>query len=223
MADTDKIPQPNLYLLRLLYALFRPLFAVYFRLTFKRDNRSLNELAAHNRPVVIVFNHTSHLDVPLTGLAVGIKLMSRVTLAGKKELLDSWKTRWLMHAMGVIPLKRDMTDTSAARAMLRALRAGRNILLAPEGTRSLDGEVHPFQVGFAWLAHRANAVILPVGIRGANRALPKGLPLPRPRKITVAVGDPIDPQQFLADKADDAAYSDFAEMVRQRVVGLLTG
>jgi len=209
--------------MRLICVVSRPLFAVYFRLTFKRDSRSLNELAAHKRPVVIIFNHTSHLDVPLAGMAVGFRLMSRVTLAGKQELLDSWKTRWLMHTMGVIPLKRDMTDTSAARAMLRALRAGRSILLAPEGTRSLDGEVHPFQVGFAWLALKANAVILPVGIQGAYRALPKGLPLPRPRKITVAVGEPIDPQQFLTDKADDAAYSDFAEMVRQRVVSLLTG
>jgi len=154
---------------------------------------------------------------------VGIRLMHRVTLAGKKELLDSWKTRWLMHVMGVIPLKRDMADTSAARIMLRALLAGRNILLAPEGTRSLDGQVHRFQVGFARLAHKANALILPVGIRGADRALPKGKPFPRPRKITVAVGDPIDPQQFLTDKADEAAYSDFAEMVRQRVVDLIAG
>jgi hypothetical protein len=47
--------------------------------------------------------------------------------------------------------------------------------------------------------------------------------LPRPRKITVAVGDPIDPRQFLADRADDAAYGDFAEMVRQRVAGLVGG
>jgi 1-acyl-sn-glycerol-3-phosphate acyltransferase len=223
MAETDKIPQPNLYLMRLLYAVFRPLFAVYFRLTFKRDNRRLNGLAAQTRPVVVIFNHTSHLDVPLAGLAVGIKLMSRVTLAGKQELLESWKTRWFMHAMGVIPLKRDMADTYAARVLLRALLAGRNTLLAPEGTRSLDGEVHPFQVGFVWLAHKANAVILPVGIRGANQALPKGLPLPRPRKITVVVGDPIDPQQFLADKPDDDAYRDFAEMVRQRVVDLIAG
>jgi 1-acyl-sn-glycerol-3-phosphate acyltransferase len=209
--------------MRLLYTLFIPPFAVYFRLTFKRDKRRLNELATQDRPVVIIFNHTSHLDVPLTGLGVGIKLMSRVTLAGKQELLESWKTRWFMHAMGVIPLKRDMADTYAARVLLRALLAGRNTLLAPEGTRSLDGEVHPFQVGFVWLAHKANAVILPVGIRGANRALPKGLPLPRPRKITVVVGDPIDPQQFLADKPDDDAYRDFAEMVRQRVVDLIAG
>jgi 1-acyl-sn-glycerol-3-phosphate acyltransferase len=222
MTDTSKVPQPNLLLMRLLYTVFGPLFRVYFRLTFKRDTQRLDDLAAQHRPVVVIFNHTSHLDVPLSGLAVGFKLMSRVTLAGKQELLDSWKTRWLMHVMGVIPLKRDTTDTYAARVLLRALLAGRNILLAPEGTRSLDGQVHPFHVGFAWLAHRANALILPVGIRGADRALPKGLPLPRPRKITVAVGDPIDPQQFLTDKADDAAYNDFAEMVRQRIVALVT-
>jgi len=222
MAETSKVPQPNLRFMWLLFVVFGPLFRVYFRITFKRDEQRLNELAADKRPVVVIFNHSSHLDVPLTGLAVGIKLMYRVTLAGKQELLDSWRTRWLMHVMGVIPLRRDMTDTYAARVLLRALLAGRNILLAPEGTRSLDGQIHSFHVGFAWLAHKANALILPVGIRGADRALPKGLPLPRPRKITAVVGDPIDPQQFLTDKADDAAYRDFVEMVRQRVIGLVT-
>lgn len=217
------IPRPNILFLRLAYLVLGALFKVCFRLTCHRDRAALRALGSQPRPVIVVFNHTSHLDVPLVGLCIGLHLMRRVTMPGKKELLEDKRTRWIMQLAGVVPLKRDASDMAAARVLLRALHAGRYVLMSPEGTRSYDGSVQPFKVGFIKLAHKANAIILPVGIAGAARALPRGASFPRPRKITVQVGAPIDPSACLDAQADPAAYDRAAELIRQRIITLSNG
>jgi len=213
----------NPYFSWFMFLLFGPLFKVYFRLTCKKDRQRLNTLTAQSRPLIIVFNHTSYLDVPVVGLCLGIRFMRRVTLPGKKELFDDKKTRWLVNLAGAVPLDRDMADSSAARTLLRALRGGQHVLMAPEGTRSADGEVQPFKPGFIKLAHKAKAIILPVGIQGAAQALPRGASFPKPRKIRVTVGEPIDPLNVLGDKVSSADALRVAELVRQSILDLVAG
>ena len=144
-------------------------------------------------------------------------------MPGKKELLEDKRTRWIMQLAGVVPLKRDASDMAAARVLLRALQAGRYVLMSPEGTRSYDGGLQPFKIGFIKLAHKANAIILPVGITGAASALPRGAPYPRPRKLTVRVGKPIDLSSYLDAKTDPDAFDEMAELVRQRIMTLTDG
>jgi 1-acyl-sn-glycerol-3-phosphate acyltransferase len=219
MPDTN-VPETNTLFLHIVYAISGALCRLCFRLKIKRDRRRLNELAAQDRPLIVVFNHASYLDVPVVGLGLGLKLMRQMTLPGKKELFEGGITRWLVSLISVIPVDREMTDTSAVRGLLRALQQGHDILMAPEGTRSPDGVVRPFQTGFAKLAHKANALVVPVGIRGAAQALPKGAHVPRPKRIVVTIGEPLDPRTYWRGKPDQAEFEAFAEAVRQAVVDL---
>jgi 1-acyl-sn-glycerol-3-phosphate acyltransferase len=146
--------------------------------------------------------------------------MRQMTLPGKKELFESGSTRWLVSLISVIPVDREMADTSAVRGLLRALQQGHDILMSPEGTRSPDGLVRPFQVGFAKLAYKANALVVPVGIHGAAQALPRGVHMPRPKQIVVSVGAPLDPQTYWSGKPDQADFEAFAEATRQAIVDL---
>jgi 1-acyl-sn-glycerol-3-phosphate acyltransferase len=219
MPDTN-VPETNIFFLHIVYAVFGVLFRLYFRLKIKRDRRKLNELTAQERPLIVVFNHASYLDVPVVGLGLGLRLMRQMTLPGKKELFEGGFTRRLVALISVIPVDREMADTSAVRGLLRALQQGRNILMAPEGTRSPDGVVRPFQTGFAKLSHKANALVVPVGIRGAAQALPRGAHMPRPKRIVVTIGEPLDPRTYWRGKPDQADFEAFAEAVRQAVVDL---
>jgi 1-acyl-sn-glycerol-3-phosphate acyltransferase len=217
-----QVPKPNIPLLSFTYISFGIVFRTYFRLRLRRDNQRLKALAAQDRPLIVVFNHASYLDVPAVGLGLGLKLMRRMTLPGKKELFEGGLTRWLVKMGSVIPVDREMADTSAVRGLLRALQQGHDILMSPEGTRSPDGIVHPFQVGFAKLAHKANALVVPVGIRGAAQALPRGAHIPRPKRITVVIGEALDPQVYLQGKPDPSAFAAFAEATRQAIIELIS-
>jgi 1-acyl-sn-glycerol-3-phosphate acyltransferase len=217
------VPETHVLFLSFMYTLFAICYRLYFRMRIKRDRRRLNALAAQERPLIVVFNHASYLDVPAVGISLGLKLMRQMTLPGKKELFEDAKTSWLVRNISVIPVDRELADTSAVRGLLRALQQGRSILISPEGTRSPDGSVRPFQVGFAKLAHKANALVLPVGIQGAAQALPRGTHLPRPRRLIVSIGEPLDPQDYLPGKPDHAAFEAFAEATRQAVIHLCSG
>ena len=74
---------------------------------------------------------------------------------------------------------------------------GWNIVVFPEGTRSKDGWVQRFRHGTARLAEETGIPIVPVAIRGAYAAMPRGRSWPRKGRfpITVRYGDPIVPEQ----------------------------
>ena len=72
------------------------------------------------------------------------------------------------------------------------LERGEVIGVFPEGTRSLDGQLHRGHVGAAHLALTTGAPIVPVGIVGTDQVLPTGARLVRPfQQVTIALGEPI--------------------------------
>jgi 1-acyl-sn-glycerol-3-phosphate acyltransferase len=75
--------------------------------------------------------------------------------------------------------------------------------------------VGKFSSGFIALAQKTNALILPIGIKGANLALPKHAFLPRPEKVSIHLGNLIDLALY---KEKDQEI--LAEMIRNIVIRL---
>ncbi|MGK2947918.1 MAG: lysophospholipid acyltransferase family protein [Acidimicrobiales bacterium] len=146
-------------------------------------------------------NHTSVIDsffLPLT-------LPRQIKFVGKAEYMDSWKTRHLFPAMGMIPI--DRSGGSAAERALntaaRVLEEGGFFGIYPEGTRARDGRLHRGHTGPARLAVRTGVPIIPVGIVGTREIQPPDAKLPRPfKRATVRFGRPIEPGRY-ADRGDD--------------------
>jgi 1-acyl-sn-glycerol-3-phosphate acyltransferase len=140
-------------------------------------------------PYVIMANHTSHLDVPV--LFAGLPFVPG--FVAKKELDHVPILSMALRAGGHVLLDRD--DRSSARRALRAaatrIRQGQNLALFPEGTRGDGRTLLPFKRGGFLLAKTAGVPILPVGIRGSHRVLPRGRLVPSPERVTVRVGRPI--------------------------------
>lgn len=216
------IPPSNMLLIRALVFALRILLKVYFRLECVGRER-VREVLRVERPVIAVMNHASSLDPPVFGVCAGAEFVSRFRVPGKRELFDNRLIGWVMRALGMFPVDRDILDLTVVRTMFRALKAGWGIGLAPEGTRSLTGEVQPFKSGFVKLALKTNALIFPAGIQGAHEALPKGAVIPRPKKIVVRFGELIDLKSYIAEQPETPTDEDLAEMIRQEVIRLSGG
>jgi 1-acyl-sn-glycerol-3-phosphate acyltransferase len=135
-----------------------------------------------------------------------------------KKSLFSWPVfGWAIASMGFIPVDRENRRTaikSFEEAAAR-IRAGRSVLIFPEETRTINGNLLPFQRGGFLIALKAGIPIVPVGLHGPRRCLPKHSYFVRPGTITVRFGDAIPTAGYsVTDK------SGLMEEVRRAVEGL---
>jgi 1-acyl-sn-glycerol-3-phosphate acyltransferase len=146
-------------------------------------------------PAIIAANHLSFFDHIALMSSVG----RRVSFVGKSDYLDSWKTRRLLPALGMIPVDRDNPRRAlgALEQAAEVLRADELFAIYPEGTRSRDGSLHSGHTGVGQLSAATGVSVVPAGIVGTNRIQPPGARFPRPfRSALVRFGPPIDPTQY---------------------------
>jgi 1-acyl-sn-glycerol-3-phosphate acyltransferase len=151
--------------------------------------------------LLIIANHQSYLDPPM----VGVAMRRTIHYVARSTLFRSRWFAWLIDSFGAVPIDQDSTGADGIKLALRLLRAGKAVLVFPEGARTFDGRIQPLKPGVVALLRRAKTPILPVGIAGAyelwpiHRPMPKLAPLivPRNCRITVVVGKPIDSTTLL--------------------------
>lgn len=133
--------------------------------------------------------HRSILDTPLVSLA-GPRVLRYM---GAETYFNTPGLGWFLRAMGGFPVERSATDRTALRLAEWVLTNGEPLAVFPEATRQSGPLIQPLKEGAAFLACRAGVPVVPVGIGGAERAMPKGARWIRPRKITMVIGQPIEP------------------------------
>lgn len=168
------------------------LYKIFFRFEYFSAEKVPNE--ADSRGVILAPNHASFLDPPI----LGISLKRRVTYLAKDYLFKAFFIGWLLRSIGALPIKTEADDFRSIRELIRFLRAGKCIVVFPEGTRSPDGELQEPEGGVGFLAAKSEAWVVPVYIDGAYDAFPRDAKFFRCRKIKVYYGDP-----FIASRTDD--------------------
>ena len=133
--------------------------------------------------------HRSWIDF---GIVSGVT-RRRMGYMGKESLWSSALLGKLISVLGAYPVNRGAPDREALRRTLALLEKGEPLVLFPEGTRRTGPVIEHLAEGAAYVASRASVPVVPVGIGGSERALPKGKKLPRPVKIHVIVGEPLRP------------------------------
>jgi 1-acyl-sn-glycerol-3-phosphate acyltransferase len=143
---------------------------------------------------VLVANHASNAD----GVVLAAWLQP---IAGRpirflaKEQLFATPLRPLLESFGTILVRAGGSDVDAYRKARAALDRGEIVGIFPEGSRSPDGVLREAYQGVALLAARTHAPVVPVGLTGTERFLPRGAVLPRVgARLSVNVGRP-----FLVD------------------------
>jgi|TARA_R110002110_G_scaffold413401_3_gene640729 1-acyl-sn-glycerol-3-phosphate acyltransferase len=180
-------------------------------------------------PGLIAPNHLSFCD----SVFIPAALPRRMWAIGKGEYMDSWKTKHIFPAMGMIPV--DRTGGDAAQVALdtaaRVLDAGHLFMIYPEGTRSRSGNLHKGRTGVARLAAKCKVPIIPVGHSGTIEVQPPDTVVMKPfKKVTVRFGkpmwahehgDPSDPRTLR--RFTDAVMYEIAELSGQTYVDVYAG
>jgi 1-acyl-sn-glycerol-3-phosphate acyltransferase len=146
------------------------------------------------RPSVFMSNHQSLYDIP----ALLVSLPGQTRFLAKRSLFRIPIFGWSIKAGGFISIDREdrsKASESFAEAVQR-LQAGSSAMVFPEGTRSADGSLGPFQRGGFLLALKGGLPIVPVGIRGSLAVQPKGSHVVRPGRITLHYGRAIDATEY---------------------------
>lgn len=154
------------------------------------------EHVQRHRAAVYCVNHSSYLDV--VAFVTLYPLCPELRILYKHELRRIPIVGSVFAAAGFVPIDRYHHDDAmqALDAGTEALRAGRSLLAAPEGTRSRDGTLLPFKKGVFVMAIKARAPVVPVAILGTGTALPKGSATIRPSEIVVRVGAAVETSAF---------------------------
>lgn len=147
------------------------------------------ERLADGRSFVVVANHESFSDI----LVLLARLPLSVRFLTKKSVFRVPVLGWSIRAAGFVPVDRGNRARSLAtvEAALALLRSGRSLVIFPEETRARTDELLPFKSGAALLAVRSGFPLLPVGIAGTRRALPRGTLAISPGPVAMAIGRPI--------------------------------
>ncbi|HKR43390.1 MAG TPA: lysophospholipid acyltransferase family protein [Paraburkholderia sp.] len=165
-------------------------------------------------------NHASHVDTLAILAALPSDIRENVRPAAARDYWDATPARRFIatHVLRVVFVERKHESGSDPLELVKdALGAGFSIILFPEGTRSLTGEIGPFKTGLYWLSAQFPYVALvPVHLSNLARAMPKGKLLPVPITCQVSFGNEI--VRADADNSDDKDA--FLERARDAVVNL---
>jgi putative phosphoserine phosphatase/1-acylglycerol-3-phosphate O-acyltransferase len=154
-----------------------------------------------HRPAVFIFNHQSGLDAVLM-----IKLIRRdVTGIGKMELKKNPIFGPMFTAAGVVFIDRGNSSKAieALKPAVDALKEGRSLVIAPEGTRSPTPRLGRFKKGAFHLAMQAGVPIVPVVFRNVLDAFPKDATIVRPATIEAVVLPPVETSDWTVEALDE--------------------
>jgi 1-acyl-sn-glycerol-3-phosphate acyltransferase len=146
-------------------------------------------------PAILASNHLSFID----SMYLPLMIERPVVFPAKAEYYSARGPLgriWAAYLRSTNQLEMNRGDSRSAQATLEAaadiLRGGNLFGFYPEGTRSPDGRLYRGRAGLGWLALNTGAPVIPVAMLGTRKMLPPGAPVPRPTRIEIRVGKPLD-------------------------------
>ena len=178
---------------------------------------------------IIAANHSSYYDTLLPYTILTVRLNKQIHSLSNNRY-------WKISAAGAILdwgqcipvyVGKDYDAKKNMQALKKAgdfLKKGHIIQIFPEGTRSLDGKLKKGHEGIAKLALKAKVPVVPFGIIGSNKVLPKGKFFPRFTRCDVKIGKPIYLNQYykkritkkILKQATDNIMKELAKLIGQK-------
>lgn len=198
------------------YRAVRALVAGFCRLFWRLSVEGVEHVPVDG-PFVVAPVHRSNIDT----LVVAAVTRRRLRFMGKDSLWKFAPIGKVLSALGGFPVHRGTADREALRRCIEVLRGGEPLVIFPEGTRQSGPHVQPLFEGAAYVAVKTGVPIVPVGIGGSERAMPKGSKTIRPVKIRIVVGEPLHPPAVPeGERAPRRAVHELTEQLHERLQAL---
>jgi 1-acyl-sn-glycerol-3-phosphate acyltransferase len=205
----------------MLYAILKfIILGPLLRLVYRPRARGLENIP-RTGGFILAANHLSFVD----SLFMPLLCPRPVVFLGKSDYFDSWRTRWFMKAVNVIPVRREggSAGEAAILAGIRALKEGKVVGIYPEGTRSPDGRLYRGKTGVARMALEAQVPVIPVSIRGTEDVMPLDAKVPRlSGKVRVEFGKPLAFDRYFDRPRDRFVLRSVTDEIMYEIM-MLTG
>lgn len=175
-------------------ALIKAVLGPIMRLMFRPQVEGAENIPGTG-PVILAGNHLTFID----SMIMPVCLDRPVYFIGKDEYVTGKGLKgrlmaWFFSGVGMIPVNRDGGHGGVAALMTgrQVLEEGKVFSIYPEGTRSPDGRLYRGRTGIARLTLMTGAPVVPFAMIGTDKIQPSGAGLPRPGKVTVRFGEPME-------------------------------
>ena len=170
----------------LIYAILWVLCNILSRVFF-RYRTTGKEHIPRKGGVLFAVNHASYADIPLLGCGIP----RRVTFLGRANLFPNRFLNWILRSVGWIPLKTDRLDRKAFGEAITCLKAGKPVVIFPEGTRTPNGHLQEGKPGLGVIVAETQCPVIPTYISGTYQVLPMGANWLRLYPVAVHFGEPM--------------------------------
>lgn len=208
--------------------LIKKIFEIYCKILFT-VYCPLKVIGRENVPRTSSFifcsNHNSHMDSGILMVASGLPFKNFAMMAAKDYFFDNDKRKYYLNLlMNLIPIDRE-ADRKSIIDYLATCReftknGNRSLIIYPEGTRSKTGRIQSFKKGPAMISAEIHVPIVPAYITGTYNAWPKGKIFMKPSRVTIRIGKPISPDNFICNDREVnnfQAYRKITEELEKRV------
>jgi len=145
---------------------------------------------------LILSNHNSYLDP----IIIGCIIDKFIAFMAKEELFKVPILNEFLHHVGSFSVKRGKGDKSYLENSINALKNGWSLNIFPEGSRSITGKFQNVKYGAAKILLNNPIAFLPIALINTHIAMGKNKPIKLFTKITVKIGTPVYPQEYMPDE-----------------------
>ena len=188
--------------------LFKNVARIFLKLYFRLKGEGTENIP--EGPVILAPNHQSFFDGLFVSVFLKNRVMKNTYFYAKEKHVRNRLLKSLANRNNVIIMDVNRDLKQSLQKLAEVLRKGKNIMIFPEGTRTHTGHLGKFKKSFAILSRELNVPIVPVSIKGAFEALPRGSKIPRPwKKINIKFHKPVFPEML--------SYEALADLVFQKL------
>lgn len=164
--------------------------------------------------VLVAANHASYFDIPLLGCG----MFRRAWYLGRSDLFMPG-VKGILQWLGWIPLKLGRLDRKAFDQAIALIKAGKVVVIFPEGGRSLDGHLRQAKAGLGMIVAQTGCPVVPAYLKGTFEVLPAGAKRPRFHPVSVSFGAPLSFSRE-GDKETKQFYQEVSRVVMERIAAL---
>jgi|GEM_PF-674350 len=203
---------------------YRTTIRMILKLGFNLKIKGLENIPKKG-PFLIAPNHCGHLDSPTVMCSLPRRVAYRTSvLIFKRFRSTPFRKSFADYFLKGVPIDRTDDFIPGLQVSSKILRQGYSLIVYPEGTRSVTGELQDFKIGIGVMAYELDVPILPVYIKGSFKAMPKGSSFPRLfNKLRIRFGKPISPDKFYQErgfKKSSTIYREIIDETRASIVNL---